>query len=106
MPVATEQLLACPPYEINGPAGAPVVVALGGISATRHVCATAEDSSPGWWDEIAGPPPGRALDVSRFQVLGIDYVDGGCRDDGRPEHIVTTHDQARALAAVLDDLAV
>jgi homoserine O-acetyltransferase len=104
MPIASEQSLECPPYEITGPAGAPVVVALGGISATRHVCAHPDDTTPGWWDEIAGPA--RALDTTRFQVLGVDFLDGGCRDDGRPERIVTTQDQARALAAVLDDLAV
>ena len=104
MSLATEQLVDCPTYEITGPAGAPVVVALGGISATRHVCATPEDATPGWWEEIAGPE--RALDTGRYQVLGVDFLDGGCGDDGRPERVVTTHDQARALAAVLDDLAI
>ncbi len=104
MPIATEQLVDCPPYEVCGPTGAPVVVALGGISATRHVCANADDDTPGWWEEIAGP--GRALDTTRFQILGVDFLDGGCGDDGCPERIVTTTDQARALASVLDDLAL
>jgi homoserine O-acetyltransferase len=89
---------------VIGPRGAPVVVALGGISATRHVCANAVDGRPGWWEGIAGP--GRAIDTLRRQVLSFDYVDGGRTDDGRPERVVTTHDQADALAAVLDEIGV
>jgi homoserine O-acetyltransferase len=39
-------------------------------------------------------------------VLGVDYVDGGRGPDGRPARIVTTHDQAAAIAALLDQLGV
>jgi homoserine O-acetyltransferase/O-succinyltransferase len=39
-------------------------------------------------------------------VLGLDWLDGGRADDGRPARIVTTHDQADALAAVLDALGI
>jgi hypothetical protein len=35
-------------YELIGAPGAPVVVVLGGISATRHVTITDDDPSPGW----------------------------------------------------------
>jgi homoserine O-acetyltransferase len=49
---------------------------------------------------------GRALDTSRYQLVGVDFLDGGRADDGRPERIVTTHDQADALAAVLDSLDI
>jgi homoserine O-acetyltransferase len=74
-----------PPYEVMGPSDAPVIIALGGISANRHVGS--------WWDGVAGP--GRALDTSRYRVTGVDFLDAG-----------TTHDQADAIAAVLDELEV
>jgi homoserine O-acetyltransferase len=80
-------------FEIAGPVSAPVILALGGISADRHVCS-------GWWNRIAGPA--RALDTDTHRVLGIDFLDGGRGTDGRPERHVTTHDQADAIAAVLD----
>jgi homoserine O-acetyltransferase/O-succinyltransferase len=102
--VASETELELPPYEVIGPRGAPVVVALGGISASRHVCANAVDGRPGWWEALVGP--GRAVDTSQRQVLSFDYIDGGRGNDGRPERRVTTHDQADALAAVLDEIGV
>ncbi len=91
-------------YEIVGPRGAPVVVVLGGISATRHVATTDEDPTPGWWDSIAGR--GRALDTGKFRILGVDFLDGGRRSDGRPQRIVTTHDQAANVAEILDELGI
>lgn len=84
-----------PGIEVQGPAGAPVLVALGGISATRHVGAHEADPSPGWWDAQTGP--GRALDTARYRVLGLDWT-------VRPA--VSTADQATALAAALDGLGV
>lgn len=93
-----------PPYEVSGPQDAPILVALGGISANRHVCSSPANASRGWWEEIAGRE--RALDTSRYRVAGIDFVDAGRGSDGRPERTVTTHDQADALAAVLDELEV
>lgn len=84
-------------FEIHGPDSAPVVVVLGGISATRHVAAHDADPTPGWWGWLAGP--GMALDTRRFRWLGIDYI---TRDDGS----TSTGDQADALAAILDRLGV
>ena len=95
---------ALPKYEVIGPDGAPLVVALGGISASRHVVATEHDPSPGWWDQVVGPD--RAIDTTRLRVLGIDYLDGGRGSDGRPSRTITTHDQAAAIVAVLDALRV
>lgn len=83
-------------HEIVGPANAPLIVVLGGISATRHVSE--------WWSEIVGA--GRAIDTNRYRVLGIDFLDGGRRPDGRPHRTVTTHDQADAIARVLDTIGV
>lgn len=83
-------------YEIIGPADAPVIVALGGISATRHTSA--------WWSDIVGD--GKAIDTQRYRVLGIDFIDGGRRSDGRPRRTVTTHDQADAIVGILDTLGI
>ena len=93
-----------PQYEVIGPPGAPLVVVLGGISASRHVVSTEHDSSPGWWEQIVGPD--RAIDTTRLRVLGVDYLDGGRGSDGRPRRTVSTHDQAAAIVNVLDALGV
>ncbi|AHG92482.1 homoserine O-acetyltransferase (plasmid) [Gemmatirosa kalamazoonensis] len=102
--LTVERATGVPNYELVGPAGAPVVVALGGISANAHAGATAADPAPGWWDPVVGR--GRALDTTRLRVLGIDWLDGGRGDDGRPARIVTTYDQADALVAALDAVEV
>jgi homoserine O-acetyltransferase/O-succinyltransferase len=104
MSFASEILIDVPPYEVIGPRSAPTIVVLGGISANRHVCGNGVDPSPGWWEGIAGR--GRALDTNSFQLVGCDFLDGGRGPDGRPERIVTTHDQADAIVAVLDEIGV
>lgn len=104
MLVASEIAAELPPFEVVGPRGAPTIAVLGGISANRHVCSNGADSRPGWWEVMAGR--GRALDSTRYQLVGVDFLDGGRASDGRPERIVTTHDQADALAAVLDSLDI
>ncbi len=83
-------------WELTGPPHAPIVVALGGISAHRHVCQTESNAQPGWWDGIVGS--GLALDTRTFRVLGIDWHTG--------DETVTTGDQADRLATVLDELGV
>lgn len=83
-------------FELAGPDDAPVVVALGGISATRH--------TRRWWPAIAHP--GGAIDLDRFRVLGVEYLDGGAGPDGRPARAITTYDQADAIAGTLDALSV
>ena len=93
-----------PRYELAGPEHAPLIIALGGISAHAHVTATPSDPTPGWWNDIVGD--GRAIDTTRYRVLGVDFVDGGRRTDGRPAATVTTHDQAHAVARVLDAIGV
>ena len=89
-------------YEAHGPAGAPATVVLGGISAGRHLAGTASDPAPGWWPGVVGE--GAALDPARHLLVGIDYL-GGNSEDG-PLRPVTSHDQARAIAAVLDELGI
>jgi homoserine O-acetyltransferase len=78
---------ALPRYEIVGAVDAPVIVALGGISAHCRTCE--------WWPGIAGD--GKALDTRHYRVLGCDFLDHAG---------ITTRDQADAIAAVLDDLDI
>jgi homoserine O-acetyltransferase/O-succinyltransferase len=86
-------------YEIIGPSDAPVVVVLGGISASRHVASSPSDPSPGWWEDVVGP--GRTIDTRHFRVLGIDYVSNESITSS-----VTTIDQAEALSAALDHTGI
>jgi len=96
-------------YELAGDRSLPIVVALGGISAHRHVCAHAGDAAAGWWETVAGP--GKALDTNRFRLLSFDYLGGngassGPRVDGTAFPAVTTADQAHCLALLLDHLGL
>jgi homoserine O-acetyltransferase len=96
--------LAAPAHELTGVEEGPVVLALGGISASRHVVRDQRAGTPGWWSEVAGP--GRPLDTRTRRILGIDFLDGGRAADGRPETIVTTTDQAAGIVALLDELGI
>ena len=91
-------------HELTGPSGAPVVLALGGISATRHVVSNDGHPAPGWWEGIGGA--GRALDTTARRILGVEFLDGGCTENGTPARVVTTHDQAAAIVDVLDELEI
>src|SRR5215207_10696198 len=89
-------------WRVVGPANAPVVCALGGISANRRVCLT-EDTRRGWWSEIVGP--GAALDSNRCRILSFDYI-GGSGDSTGPRAgtafpSISSYDQAEALARLL-----
>jgi len=94
-------------WRLAGKPGAPVIVALGGISAHRRVF-DAEQPRAGWWCEIAGP--GRALDSTRVRVLGIDYL-GGSGESTAPSPggvfpSLSSYDQAEALRQLLDYLKI
>lgn len=90
-------------YEVVGNADEPAVVVLGGISATRHATAHRGDARPGWWQEQVGP--GRAIDTDRFLVICVDYL-GHELAPGDDVPRISTGDQARAVAAVLDALGI
>jgi homoserine O-acetyltransferase/O-succinyltransferase len=98
---------ACIAWRIVGPSAAPVVCALGGISAHRRVCGT-ENPRDSWWTEIVGP--GRALDVDRFRVLSFDFLGGSGESSGpapgQPFPSVSSYDQAEALARLLNHLGI
>lgn len=87
-------------WRLAGPPGAPIVAALGGISADRSACS--------WWPALVGP--GRPLDTTRFRVLGIDYLGGsGATTGPQPGQqfpAIDSHDQAAALLAVCDRLGI
>lgn len=91
---------------LHGRAGAPLVVVAGGISAGRFVHRT-ETNGLGWWSgavSVRGP-----IDLSRFQVLAVDFAPNAERWGAeRPETpvTITTHDQARLLALVLNHLEI
>ena len=100
-------------YEVHGPAlrgkrpaAAIPTLVLGGISAGRHLGPASFDATPGWWPGLVGP--GQALDPARGALIGVDYLGGTDRhgDASRLLRPVTTHDQARAIAAVLDHLGI
>ena len=88
-------------YRITGPENAPVIVALGGISADRNTTDSA-DGTRGWWRDFAGTE--RIIDTRKFRVLSFDYItpEADIRDNRIPA--VSTLDQAQALASLLDTL--
>ena len=94
-------------WRLAGPANAPVVCALGGISANRRVFET-EEPRQGWWSEVVGP--GRALDANRFRVLSFDYLGGSGETTGpaaaTPFPNISTYDQAELLVRLLNNLGV
>ena len=114
-------------WRLVGPANAPVVCALGGISANRRVF-DQENPKQGWWSEVVGP--GQALDAERFRVLSFDYLGGSAEttgpgrgglpavsagslaandsDDGATSTFpnISTYDQAELLVRLLNNLGL
>jgi homoserine O-acetyltransferase len=89
-------------WRMVGPANAPVICALGGISANRRVCLT-DDARQSWWGEIVGP--GRAIDVRTFRILSFDYLGGSGESTGpQPGEAfpsLSTYDQAEVLVRAI-----
>lgn len=86
-------------YTLYGDVSLPAVVVLGGISAGRNVTT--------WWSDFVGPD--RAIDTHDFAVLGIDFIGGSGESTGptkKPFPKTSTFDQARAVAAALDDIGI
>jgi homoserine O-acetyltransferase/O-succinyltransferase len=92
-------------WRLVGPANAPVICALGGISASRYVCF---GDHPSWWPEVAGP--NRPLDTHRFRVLSFDYLGGSGETTGPRDSesfpSVSSYDQAELLLRLLNHLGI
>jgi homoserine O-acetyltransferase/O-succinyltransferase len=94
-------------FTLLGDAALPVVVVLGGISAGRDVSRPAGAAGRGWWQDFVGD--GLAVDTRSCAVLGVDFLGGADGSTGpvaRGFPAIGTADQAAAIAAVLDHLAV
>lgn len=81
---------------LSGPAGAPVVIVMGGISA--GVCVQDSGTDKGWWRQQVGPT--KALDTRCRRVLSFDFL------DDRASALPTTSDQAHALLALADHVGI
>jgi homoserine O-acetyltransferase len=94
-------------WRMAGPAGAPVVVAAGGISASRRVWIPDEPRG-GWWHEVVGP--GLALDPQRFRILSFDYLGASADSTGPREGAafptVSAYDQAELLLRLMNHLGI
>lgn len=94
-------------WRIEGAPEAPLVAALGGISAHRRVFSGSTPRA-GWWDDLVGPA--RALDARKLRVLGIDYLGGSgessAPEPGSPFPSLSSFDQAEALRRLLDHLRI
>ncbi len=94
-------------WRLAGPANAPVVCALGGISAHRRVCLT-DDRRQSWWSEIVGPE--RPLDSNRYRILSFDYLGGSAESSGPASGesfpSISSYDQAEVLLRLLNHLSL
>ena len=89
-----------------------LVLALGGISASRKIWCSPDENEKGWWQDQVGP--GLAIDTERFCVLGVDYL-GGNGDTESPRlwgdkaaifPKITTFDQAVIIERLLETLQI
>lgn len=87
-------------YELVGPEGAPVVLVAGGISAGRHLVASAHFPERGWAGAVVDA--GKTLDPARLRLLAFDHVGA----DGGLDAVIDTVDQADAAAVLLDALGI
>lgn len=79
---------------LTGAPDAPLVVALGGISADRFVMKK-PCGGTGWWKGLVGE--GCVVDSSRYRVLGFDFA-----ADATGATAPSSREQAEVLAAILD----
>lgn len=95
-------------WRLAGAPAAPVIAALGGISAHRRVF-DVDEPQLGWWRGLVGP--GLPLDTSCFRVLGIDWLGGSGESTGplpgdSAFPPLDSRDQATALLAVCNALGI
>ena len=93
------------------------VLVLTGLSPSAHMMACAEDPSPGWWEEMAGP--GKAIDSGRWFVICVNSLgsDKGSTcpasinpDTGKPYRLdfpqLALEDVANSAHAVVNGLGI
>ena len=97
-------------WRVTGPADAPPVVVMGGISGHRRVFGPPGEER-GWWQEVAGE--GGSYPGARLRTIAFDYLGGsGATTGPRPTDplgafpSVSSHDQAALLALLLDHLGI
>jgi homoserine O-acetyltransferase len=94
-------------WRLAGAVDAPVVAALGGISAHRRVF-DVQSAGEGWWSEAVGP--GGALDSTRLRILGIDYLGASGESTGPAAGgafpSLSSFDQAEALRGLMRHLGL
>lgn len=84
-------------FELAGRDDAPLLVVAGGISAGRHVIATAQFPESGWWQAQAP-----SFDLERHRLLAIDWIGA----DGSVDLPIDPADQATVIARLLDALGI
>lgn len=90
----------------------PVVVILGGISAGRDAWRPAPSQTPGWWQSQIGPE--QVLNPEQYQLLSIDFLGSTGSSSGPHNSLqagsafpaISTRDQARALACLLESQGI
>lgn len=93
-------------YELFGNPNGPLVVVLGGISASAHSAPHSANPEAGWWRGLVGD--GFAVDTRHYRVLGFDYLGGNGQTSGPRQDdsfpTISTFDQAACLKFLLEDL--
>lgn len=95
-------------YETWGrlsPAKDNAILLVTGLSPGSHARSSAEDPSPGWWEEMVGP--GQAIDTERFHVICVNSL-GSCHGSTGPASLdPRTHKPYRMSFPVLriEDIA-
>lgn len=82
-------------YEIIGNIHSKIMIIQGGISSSMHITSSVFNPQKGWWENIVGK--GKAIDLEKFCVLSIDYLDFNG---------VTTYDQAQAIHELISQLNI
>ena len=81
------------------------VLVLTGLSPSAHMTSCADDPTPGWWEEMAGP--GKAIDTARWFVICVNSL-GSDKGSTCPASIDPATGEAYRLtfpALALEDVA-
>ncbi len=104
-------------WGVLAPAHDNVILLVTGLSPGAHAASSAEDPTPGWWEDMVGP--GKAIDTSRFHVVCVNSL-GSCHGSTGPASVdprtgeryrlgfpvLTIEDIATAARAALSALGI